>query len=495
MSIDSVYLSMMDRWNSLGDSLLFEDAAWINDVKYNPVDGCIYLAGKFMSIGGVAAAGIAKFDPATKSFSALGAGYGAEASCLAIDPSGNVYVAGGAVNGVVKKWNGSSMITLLGLTGPVYVMDCDSAGNLYAGGTFVDAGGNPNADKIAMYNGQWNPCGTAFAGSTAIIRALKVDQNDRVVIGGSFTNIGDANGDFIVRWDGTSYSSVGGGLNGDVFALDIDAVGKIYALGYFTSAGGDVNANRVAVFDGANWGAIGGVASPLITNLASPLYHFGIAVHNDKVFVATAALPGGSINAAYLWDGNEWRDLGIVYNNMNAVMQSVDVDPGGKAYFGGDVHSTSIQCFGSYGSTTLAEALDYLFMRIADNWFSFGDYINAPIPIASVRYVSPSKGTLNATESLVVATAPFDMLIDQVGVVTTTAQHTSNNMTVTLRRNLASTALVVTINAGEAAGQYERYYPIAFLKGDRISIQFDNNASASSASINRYYLRGRMIRS
>jgi hypothetical protein len=490
MSIDSVFLSMMDRWNSLGDSLLFDDGTYINAVKYNPVDGCIYIAGRFAVIGGVSAAGVAKFDPATRAFSALGAGYGTEACCLAIDPSGNVYVAGGGAADVIKKWDGSSMTTLSMLTGPVYALACDSAGNLYAGGTFVN--------KVAMYNGVgWNPCGTAFAGTASTIRALAVDPNDNVYIGGSFVNIGDANGDFIVMWDRATYNSVGGGLNGNVSALSIDSAGRVYAVGWFTNAGGDANADQVAVLDGGSWMAIGGIASPLTAVLASSLYHDGIAVDaNGKVYVAIGALADHSLNAAYLFDGSQWLDLNISYTGSGTNLSSVDVDPiSGKAYFGGDAHVNGLfHSFGTYGPMTLADALDYLFARIADNAIAFGDYINSQVPANSLRYVSPYKGTLTAIEANVEFTAPFDMQIDLLGVVTTTTQPATNNMTVTLRRNGVASLLVVYVNASAVAGTYERIYPIAFLKGDRISIEFDNNAGLLSASVRRYYLRGRMIR-
>ncbi len=51
-------------------------------------------------------------------------------------------------------------------------------------------------------------------------------------IGGSFTNQGDANGDYIVYWDGSSLNSMGTGGNLDV--RDIKSIGTtIYAAGLF----------------------------------------------------------------------------------------------------------------------------------------------------------------------------------------------------------------------------------------------------------------------
>ena len=59
----------------------------------------------------------------------------------------------------------------------------------------------------------------------------------------------------LARWDGTSWSSLGSGINGSVTALQMHGP-DLYAGGAFTTAGG-VTAYHVAKWDGTNWSAVG----------------------------------------------------------------------------------------------------------------------------------------------------------------------------------------------------------------------------------------------
>ncbi len=84
--------------------------------------------------------------------------------------------------------------------------------------------------------------------------------------GGSFTHAGGLPANWIARWDGISWSSLGGGMNSSVFSLTVfdDGTGPaLYAGGFFSIAGG-VAAIRIAKWDGASWSSLGsGVAGGL----------------------------------------------------------------------------------------------------------------------------------------------------------------------------------------------------------------------------------------
>ena len=66
-------------------------------------------------------------------------------------------------------------------TGGVYALTADSAGNLYAGGTFVNMAGIPEADHVAAYDGSaWHAMGGS-AGTPAvsgIVRGLGASGTD-----------------------------------------------------------------------------------------------------------------------------------------------------------------------------------------------------------------------------------------------------------------------------------------------------------------------------
>jgi len=94
-------------------------------------DGSIYATGTFTQVGSVAANGIARWNPTTETWSALGSGLTiADGSS---EPRGNY-------------------------------MDVDAAGNLYVVGSFVEAGGL-TVNNVAMWNPntqQWSSLGTGL---------------------------------------------------------------------------------------------------------------------------------------------------------------------------------------------------------------------------------------------------------------------------------------------------------------------------------------------
>ena len=67
---------------------------------------------------------------------------------------------------------------------------------------------------------------------------------------------------------------------------------------------------------------------------------------------------------------------------------------------------------------------------------------------------------------------------------TSTAQPASGAYTITIRKNNADTALIITIAAGSAAGNFSNTTNSAtFVAGDGMTIKFTNNATLSAASV------------
>ena len=79
-------------------------------------------------------------------------------------------------------------------------------------------------------------------------------------VGGSFVDAGGVTVSNLARWDGASWSDVGGGVNPSVLALAVfdDGTGPaLYVGGRFTLAGG-IPAEGIARWDGTRWSALGG---------------------------------------------------------------------------------------------------------------------------------------------------------------------------------------------------------------------------------------------
>jgi hypothetical protein len=131
-----------------------------------------------------------------------------------------------------------------------------AGGALYVGGAFTDAGGIANADRIAKWNGSsWSAVGTsAFPGSSGSVNAIAV-AGARVFVGGTFQNAGgNANADFLAVWNGASWApfceplTPGPSFNGNVTSLQI--IGEtLYVGGEFQNGAGIASADYLLACD------------------------------------------------------------------------------------------------------------------------------------------------------------------------------------------------------------------------------------------------------
>src|SRR5262249_50662118 len=143
----------------------------------------------------------------------------------------------------VVKLVGNSWVTVGGgISGRGYDLHAwdDGAGTqLYVGGAFVHAGAQ-HADRIAkLSNGAWEPVSTS-AGRGNAIDALAVhdDGSGPALYADTsgyseFVNSSDVL-DGVARWDGASWTQLGGASNGDVLVLRSYA-GSLFAGGEFAA--------------------------------------------------------------------------------------------------------------------------------------------------------------------------------------------------------------------------------------------------------------------
>ena len=151
-------------------------------------------------------------------------------------------------------------------------------GEIYAGGNFTTMGG-VSADRIARYDGAtWWPLGAGIGATTFTFPEARViaSFNGDLYAGGFFTSAGGQPASYIARWDSASgsWSEVAGGTNGEVFSLAVfdDGSGAgpaLYVGGTFTAVGDPpIVANRIARWDGKQWsrvrGGLHGTAAPSV---------------------------------------------------------------------------------------------------------------------------------------------------------------------------------------------------------------------------------------
>jgi hypothetical protein len=147
---------------------------------------------------------------------------------------------------------------------------------------------------------------SATLGTTGNVYAL-CPTPDYLYIGGSFTNVGDANGDYIVRysWATGAISSMGTGLNGDCNALYWNGTNLI-AGGAFTAAGGVANTRAIAYWDGSAWQALGtGCGNGLVYCIDGLPYSPAFAI--GGTFTACGGV--ANTKGIAVWSGAAWTAL------------------------------------------------------------------------------------------------------------------------------------------------------------------------------------------
>jgi len=184
-------------------------------------------------------------------------------------------------------------------------------GWVYFGGYFDDAAGIPEADSVIAWNGtDLRALGSDGFDDGALqnnshVFSIVFDSAGRMYAGGRMRFPGGLN-QGVLMWDGTSWSSLGGGLDGDVYDLAIDSSGNLIAVGGFGGTRLGVPAARIARWDGTTWSQVSQA------NLLS-VVPYAVAVDGDDIFVSGDFEDlDGIAEADFVahWDGTNWHALG-----------------------------------------------------------------------------------------------------------------------------------------------------------------------------------------
>lgn len=118
-------------------------------------------------------------------------------------------------------------------------------------------------------------------------------------MGGDFQNVGgNASADYIAQWNGSTWSTLGNGLNNTVYAIAVSGA-NVYVGGDFTNAGGNANIDYVAKLDGGAWELAG---PPPSLGQAPNGTVFAIAVSGSTIYI------GGAFTQMYTPPGNHTYD-------------------------------------------------------------------------------------------------------------------------------------------------------------------------------------------
>jgi len=367
--------------------------AWDPDGP-GPLGERLVVGGDFPSAGNGLANNVAVWEPATGSWSALGSGCNGVVLSLAALPNGRLVAggqftaAGGVAAGSIAQWDGSAWSPLgSGVTSyPVRALAAAPNGDVIAAGAFATIGGvtvngvarwngaawsslggglpshslwsatvMPNGDVVvggigpssgapglARWNGStWTQWGVIAAGpGSGLVLALAAAPNGDLFVGGAFGAIDGVVGNGVVRWNGSSWSSLGSGASGLSIASAVQALrvlpnGEVVAGGRIGLGGGAV-VDRVARWNGTSWSALGSemraprhVWPSPIQNLESEVKALA-AMTSGAVFAGGNFTLAGGVSAANVarFDGVAWNALSIG-NGIDGI-EDLAVLPGGE---------------------------------------------------------------------------------------------------------------------------------------------------------------------
>ncbi|MBI3172672.1 MAG: S-layer homology domain-containing protein [Chloroflexi bacterium] len=235
--------------------------------------------------------------------------------------------------------------------------------DIYVGGSFQDAGGNPEADYIAKWNGSaWVPLGNGGAGQPALTASV----SDMLFVGSDLYVTGNfdalnpdgsviPNSSYLAKWNGSVWSAVPGlstNLNDWGNTLEYDtASNSLYIGGRYTDVNGIPEADRIAKValgtgvwsalggNGAGSGSLGGMVTSIALNTSGQVFVGGFFtdVNNGGAVIPEADYIGK-------WDGVNWSALG---NNgsgngaLNLAVGAIEIDGSNNVYVGGNFYNAA----------------------------------------------------------------------------------------------------------------------------------------------------------
>ena len=346
------------------------------------------------------------FNLHSQTWTALASGLGVSTESVKtveVDPSGNIYAGGtftGAIN-YIAKWpiNGNAWEGLgAGVDGPVYAISAKTSSDIYVGGDFNNAGGSA-AENIARWSGTtWTTLGSGLNGTVKCI-FIENSLAAPVFAGGEFTLSGASSMNHIAKWSNNTWTTIGSGLNSIVNSI-VENNSTLYS-------GTENLIDPVQKFDGTSWSSVSGISGGKVNALAS---------FNNELYA------GGEFSsptrAAAKYDGTSWGTISTTFGSTDKI--NAMLVRSGVLYLGGKFSGLGVGSQASFISrktttnnpiqsiTTLANSLNdevYAIGYLNNKLIVGGKFTQSTIPL---NHIAITNVTIDIDElSNIVVTKNF----------------------------------------------------------------------------------------
>ncbi len=354
----------------------------------------VYVGGDFDHAGHTPAGFIARWNSATRQWSALGAGVNGRVKAIAVQGNdvfvgGNFTAAGGSAAKYIARWNEASQ-TWSALGGElahsatpaeVNAIAIGAGGMVYVGGEFETAGGTA-VHNIARWTGSaWQALGTGTGGAEHTVQAIAAGVHD-IYIGGRFTSVGGTPLSYVARWNGSTWSGLGSGVNNRVDALAVNG-NSVYVGGHFTGvyetgSYAPTAAGYVALWNGSTWDTLrGGMKDGYVSALL--VGPDGIYAGGQFAGVTNPVIWQLPRNIAR-WNGSAWLPTpSVSYPSYVGTDGTVFA----LAYSGAE---SSVYAGGFMSRTWIYTANAIARWSVVDHtWYGLGDSVNGEVNAIAVN--------------------------------------------------------------------------------------------------------------
>jgi len=333
-------------WHAVGTGVGSSNTYYLQVSYLKIIDNILYVGGDFRKAFGAIGDGFVKFNGSN--WDSLNCSYGIDASSIDKFIDSNIYV-GGSFSEIcsdytyrnIAKWdyNNWSKVSADYPNSEVYSVVTYN-NKLYIGGQFTQIG-TLNVKHITCWDGsQYHDVGGGLWGFFGFVTDMVIYKG-KLIVAGAFLNAGSINANFIASWDGTKWDSLAGGLNYGASCLYVDTINDLlYVSGGFTKAD-TVTAHGLAVWNGIKWSV------PFAQNIVrGPT---SICIFNNKLYVGGVSnTPSVQDTMLACWDGVSWTKI----NGPNSSVNALSVYKGNLyvgGYFtkiNGDASIKYIACYG-----------------------------------------------------------------------------------------------------------------------------------------------------